>query len=224
VTRGANRPWLAIVLGGGLVVACGGRAPTTHYYDLASAARRHAGAGPRTERSPRETDTGSYRMTPWAPVLAVEPLEADEPYDDERIVYRENPYKVDYYHYHRWSAPPGAMVGRHLERALAASGRFAAVLREPPPGDAAYVLGGRVLALEEVDVSRRRWLARVALELHLRDARTGDVVWSRRLEETEPVGRQSPEGVARALSRALDRVARRLAPELGAVASARPPR
>ncbi|HEU5058106.1 MAG TPA: ABC-type transport auxiliary lipoprotein family protein [Kofleriaceae bacterium] len=197
MTGGALRLWLAIVLGGGFAAACGGgRAPATHYYDLASAARRHAGTGP---------------------VLAVEALEADEPYDDDRIVYRENPYRVDYYHYHRWSAPPGAMVGRHLERALAASGRFGAVLREPPADGAAYVLGGRVLALEEVDVSRRRWLARVALELHLRDARTGDVVWSRRLEETEPVARQSPEGVARALSRALDRVARRLAPELGRV-------
>ena len=188
---------LLIVLAAG---ACGGgRAPATHYYDLASNARRHAGDGP---------------------VLAVEPLEADEPYDDDRIVYRENPYKVDYYHYHRWSASPGALVSRHLERALDASGRFAAVLRDD--SKATYVLGGRLIALEEVDVSRKRWLARVAIELHLRDAKSGDVVWSRRLEETEPVSRQNPEGVARALSRALDRVARRLAPELGAVASAAP--
>ena len=189
---------LLLVLG----AACGGRAPATHYYDLASAARRHAGNGP---------------------ILAVEPLEADEPYDDDRIVYRENPYRVDYYHYHRWSASPGALVSRHLERALEASGRFAAVLREEP-ANAAYVLGGRLLALEEVDVSRRRWVARVALELHLRDAKTGDIVWSRRLEETEPVARQTPEGVARALSRALDRVARRLAPELDRVASNASPR
>lgn len=196
--RSAKRSWLAVVLGVGFASACGGRAPTTHYYDLASAARRHAGDGP---------------------VLAVEPLEADEPYDDERIIYRENPYKVDYYHYHRWSASPGALVSRHLERALQASGRFAAVLRDDQ-SKATYVLGGRLLALEEVDVSRKRWLARVAIELHLRDAKSGDIVWSRRLEETEPVARQTPEGVARALSRALDRVARRLAPELGAVASA----
>lgn len=199
MTRSAKRSWLAVVLAAGFVAACGGgRAPATHYYDLASAARRHAGDGP---------------------VLAVEPLEADEPYDDERIIYRQNPYKVDYYHYHRWSASPGALVSRHLERALEASGRFAAVLRDDQ-SKATYVLGGRLLALEEVDVSRKRWLARVAIELHLRDAKTGDIVWSRRLEETEPVARQTPEGVARALSRALDRVARRLAPELGAVASA----
>ena len=198
MTGCATRLWLAVVLGGGFAAACGGgRAPETHYYDLASAARRHAGKGP---------------------ILAVEPLEADEPYDDDRIVYRENPYRIDYYQYHRWSASPGALVSRHLERALEASGRFAAVLREEP-SNAAYVLGGRLLALEEVDVSRRRWHARVALELHLCDAKTGDVVWSRRLEETEPVARQTPEGVARALSRALDRVARRLAPELDRVAS-----
>ena len=199
MTLSAKRLWLAVVLGVGFVSACGGgQAPATHYYDLASAARRHVGDGP---------------------ILAVEPLEADEPYDDDRIIYRQNPYKVDYYHYHRWSASPGALVSRHLERALEASGRFAAVLRDDQ-SKATYVLGGRLLALEEVDVSRKRWLARVAIELHLRDAKSGDIVWSRRLEETEPVARQTPEGVARALSRALDRVARRLAPQLGAVAAA----
>jgi ABC-type uncharacterized transport system auxiliary subunit len=183
-----------------VAIACGGRAPETHYYDLASAARRQAGQGP---------------------VIAIEPLEAEAPYDDDRIVYRENPYRLDYYHYHRWSAPPGALVSRQLARALAASGRFGAVVREDGGGtSAALVLGGRLLALEEVDLSRQRWLARVALQLTLRDAATGEVVWVRTLEATEPVARRSPEGVARALSRALDRVARRLAPELGAVAAA----
>lgn len=176
--------------------------PETRYYDLPSAARGQVGRGP---------------------VLAVEPLEVDEPYDDDRIVYRENPYRVDYYHYHRWSASPGALVSRHLERALAASGRFAAVLRDDDARGVTFILGGRLLALEEVDVSRQRWLGRVALELALRDAATGAVVWTRRVEVSEPVDRRSPEGVARALSRALDRVARRLAPELGAVAAA-PPR
>jgi hypothetical protein len=141
VTRCATLLWLAVVLGGGFATACGGgRAPDTHYYDLASNARRHAGDGP---------------------VLVIEPLSADEPYDDERMVYRENPYRVDFYHYHRWSASPGAVVSRHLERALGASGRFSAVLREDAK-NAAYVLGGRLIALEEVDVSRRRWLARVS--------------------------------------------------------------
>jgi ABC-type uncharacterized transport system auxiliary subunit len=181
-----------------LLAACGGRLPETRYYDLPSAARGHAGRGP---------------------VLAVEPLEVDEPYDDDRIVYRENPYRVDYYHYHRWSASPGALVSRHLERALAASGHFAAVLRDDDARGVAFVLGGRLLALEEVDLAKRRWIGRVALELTLRDAATGDVVWTRRIEVTEPVAGQSPEGVARALSRALDRVARRLAPEIGAVAA-----
>lgn len=185
-------------------VACGGRAPETHYYDLASAARRQAGQGP---------------------VIAIEPLEADAPYDDDRIVYRENPYRVDYYHYHRWSASPGALVSRQLGRALAGSGRFGAVLRDDGGGKgAAFVLGGRLLALEEVDVSRRRWLGRVALQLTLRDAASGEVVWTRTLEASEPVAEQSPEGVARALSRAIDRLARRLAPEVGAVAAAPRPR
>lgn len=194
------RAALVLALAAAAGFACGGRTPDTHYYDLASAARRQGTGGP---------------------VLAIEPLSADEPYDDERMIYRENPYRLDYYHYHRWSGPTGALVSRQLERALEASGRFGAVLRDDPK-DAAYVLGGRVVALEEVDVSEHRWVGRVALELHLREAASGDVVWSKKLEETEPVDRQTPEGVARAISRALDRIARRLAPELGRIAQAAP--
>jgi ABC-type uncharacterized transport system auxiliary subunit len=176
------------------IIGCGGRAPETHYYDLAAAARRAPAAGP---------------------VLAIEPLEVDDAYDDERIVYRENPYRLAYYHYHRWSATPGILVAGHLERALEASGHFSAVVR----GDsarAALVLGGRVVALEEVDVSKKRWMGRVSLELFLRDAASGEIVWIEQFDESEPLRKQSPEGLARGISRALDRIARRAAPELAA--------
>lgn len=185
------------------LAACAGKVPETRYYQLAAPA---AGPAPAA--------TGEL-------VIAVEPLSADDAYQDERIVYRTSPYRLDYYHYHRWSAAPGVLIAGYLEQALERSGRFRAVVRERG-GDADVVLGGRVIAIEEVDESRARWIGRIALELTLEDARTGEVLWTGELAETEPLAAQSPEGLARALSAALGRIAARAIPEIAA--RARPSR
>ena len=176
-----------------VLFGCGGKMPETRYYQLAApTAGQHGGDS----------------------VLVLEALATDPAYDDERIVYRTNPYRLDYYQYHRWSASPGMMVGNYLESALEKSGKFRAVVREMTP-DAPVVLGGRVVAIEEVDRSNTEWLGRIVLELTLTDARTGVVLWTEQFEETEPLPAQNPEGLARALSAAMQRIASRAAPVIG---------
>jgi ABC-type uncharacterized transport system auxiliary subunit len=132
-------------------------------------------------------------------------------------VYRVTPYRLDYYNYHRWSAPPGTMIANYFERAFEKSGKFAAVTRDPT-GGAPVSLGGRVVAIEEVDRTKTSWVGRVVLELTLTDTATGDVLWREQFEETEPLAMQSPEGLARALSKALERVADRTIPVVSMLA------
>ncbi|HEY6179623.1 MAG TPA: ABC-type transport auxiliary lipoprotein family protein, partial [Kofleriaceae bacterium] len=91
------------------VAACSGTIPATHYYQLATPATP----------APRATGTS---------VLAIEPLSSDSAYDDERIVYRVDPVRLDYYQYHRWSSAPGSMVSGYLQQALARSGLFRSVV------------------------------------------------------------------------------------------------
>ena len=185
---------------------CAGRTPATRYYDLAAPAAGPASGGP---------------------VLALESLATDDAYDDERMVYRSSPYRLDYYDYHRWSAPPGVMIGNYLERGLERSGRFGGVVREVTR-DSDAVLTGRVVAIEEIDVSRRAWEGHLVLELRLVDPRTGESLWTEQYEEREPLARQSPEGLAAAISAAMDRIVVRAAPvirerlEVGRTASATP--
>jgi ABC-type uncharacterized transport system auxiliary subunit len=173
------------------LAACGGKLPETRFYQLAE-------------------PTG--KTPPGAGVaIVVEPLTTDSAYDDERMVYRVTPYRLDYYNYHRWSAAPGTLIANYLERALEKSGRFGAVTREENPA-AAVTLGGRVVAIEEIDQSKTKWVGRVVIELTLTDNSSGDVLWSEQFEETEPLALQSPEGLARALSKALERIANRAVP------------
>jgi ABC-type uncharacterized transport system auxiliary subunit len=168
------------------VSACAGKVPDTRFYQLAAppAASARDGAGVR---------------------LAIEPLETHPAYDDERIVYRVTPYRLDYYNYHRWSAPPGMIVADFLERSFDHSGRFRSVTRESQ--GAPVALGGRVIAIEEIDESKTKWFGRIAIELTLTDTATSQVVWTKRYDESEPLVRQSPEGLAEALTIAMNRIA-----------------
>ena len=182
-----------------LAAACGGSVPATRYYHLATPAPGRA--------------SGDV-------VLVLDELSTDSGYDDERMVYRVNPYRFDYYDYHRWSALPGILVGNYLERALERTGRFRAVIRDRAP-EAAVVLSGRIAAIEEIDRSREAWVGHLVVELRLADAETGEVLWTAQFDETEPMTVQSPEGLARAVSAALGRVVARAAPEIAALAEQR---
>ena len=187
---------IAIVCFVSWLAACGGKLPETRFYQLGSPTA-HTGSGDAS--------------------LVLEPLTTDGAYDDERIVYRTSPYRLDYYQYHRWSSAPGTMVGNYLEQALTHAGRFHTVTRELTT-DAPVILAGRVLAIEEVDQSKTAWTGRLVVELTLTDARTAKTLWTQLFEETEPMPTQTPEGLARALSTAMDRIIAKTVPIVGELA------
>ena len=158
---------------------------------------------------------------PGGGMVTIQAFEVAQAYDDDRIVYRASPVRFDFYEYHRWSSRPGEQIADYLREAYDASGRFCAVVRRDMPGGG-LTLGGRVIALEELDVTPRRWLGRVEIELWLTDEESGQIVWRRRTSDQEPVRARNPEGLARALSVAMERIAARTAPALAAAARARP--
>jgi ABC-type uncharacterized transport system auxiliary subunit len=188
----ALAPVLATLLA---LAACGGKLPDTHFYQLA-APESKAGGGDG--------------------LLVLDTLTTDSAYDDDRIVYRTTPFRLDYYQYQRWSSTPGLMVGNYLEQALETSGKFRAVVRELTP-DAPVVLAGRVAAIEEVDRSKTLWLGRIVLELILTDAKTGEALWTRQFDETEPLRQQTPEALAAALSIAMSRIAAQTVPAIAEI-------
>jgi ABC-type uncharacterized transport system auxiliary subunit len=204
-----TRPWIPALLIAAACAACGGKMPDTRYYTLAPPATQARGGDA---------------------VLVLESFHTDSAYDDDRIVYRTTPFRLDYYQYQRWSSAPGVMIGNYLEQALEHSGKFRSVVREMTP-DAPVILTGRVLAIEEVDKSKTEWLGRIVLELQLTEARSGASLWTKQIEEIEPMRQQTPEGLAAALSIAMSRIVAQAIPEIAelttrqmALREAEPPR
>lgn len=194
-SRSNLRPFAAGLALAALASACGSAAPATRYYELAL---------------PADAETASSAAADVA--ISVARFSVAGAYADQRIVYRASPYRLDYYHYHRWASAPEEQVATLMRRAYEATGRFAHV-RTSEGLDDVPVLRGRVLGLEEIDRSDGSWVGRVELLLVLESA-DGEPVWESRVVEEVPVTHRTPEGLARALSRAVAVIAEKTAPTL----------
>jgi uncharacterized lipoprotein YmbA len=181
--------------------ACTRAVPETHHYRL-------------------ELPVASMERTRIASPCAVAPaslmvddLDVETAYEDVAIVYRESAYRLDRYHYHHWSAPPGQLVSDALRDGLSATGLFDRVGRAFD-GDTDALVRGRVIAIEEVDRSKTRWIGRVELELELVDARTERRLWSQHFDASRELPRRSPEGLAAAVSDVLADIVQESAPAM----------
>jgi len=134
-------------------------------------------------------------------VLAIEDFSAGAAYDEQRMVYRSDTYRFDYYHFHRWAAPPGMLVADTLREVYRETGAFRSVVGGYD-SRADVILSGRIVAFEEID-NQQDWLGRVVVNLQLRDARTGELLWNDTLERARPTPEKSPTGLAAAISEGL---------------------
>ena len=189
-----------------LALSACGSVPPTHFYRLSPARAEPAGQ-------------------PIAGVLAIQPLDADAVYTDDQILYRTGKTRVDFYGYHRWISPPAVQLSDYLRDALARSGLFKRV-QSRVDGGAEAALAGRLIAFDEVDVSESQWMGQIELELWLEDVRSGAAFWSNRYAVAEKISQRDPEGLALALSAAMQRVvdlsARELAQAMQAHQSEQP--
>lgn len=186
------------------ILACAPTVPTTHLY------RVKLPTTPGAEPGPCEPQARGS--------LLVRDMRVAGAYDDARMVYRESEYRLERYDYHEWIVPPGELVSDALRDGYAASGWFAAVEREPGASIDAE-LHGRVLAIEEVDLTRTQWVGHLRLELELLDARTRERLWAHEYDLTRPMKERDPDGLAAAISAGLREVIDASAPALAAASS-----
>jgi ABC-type uncharacterized transport system auxiliary subunit len=178
-----NRAFVSIAaLAAGLLTGCGAARPSK-YYQLTVP----GDAAAATERSP-------YPVT-----LLLGPLRASHLYREDHIVYSSSGQNMGTYEYQQWAEPPTEMLVDVLLRELRASGRYRAVdvLRSNSHGD--YILYGRLYDFKEISASPV--LARVTVDLELREIKTGSTVWTHYYSHDEPVSGKDISAVVAALDR-----------------------
>lgn len=171
--------------------ACGS-IPETYYYTVAPLSL-NAMKG----EAPRAQDNNAI-------VLGVESFSAEALYDDDRIIYRESPYEVKYYHYRRWAATPRQLVTEEVRKRLQASGMFQNEVSYPASQHVDYVLQGRIASFEEWDRGAE-WFGRVAFTAQLYDPISRKVVWSEIFEAETRAEKRVPTAVVEAIGKSLEK-------------------
>jgi ABC-type uncharacterized transport system auxiliary subunit len=173
--------WVVAMVGG-ILSGCGAARPSK-YYMLSVPGDPGAVA----ERS-------SYPAT-----LLLGPWRSSHLYREDHIVYSSAGMNMGTYQYQRWSEPPSEMLVNVLLRDLRNSGKYRAVdiLRSNSRGD--YILYGRLYDFKEVSGSAL--LARLTLDLELRETKTGATVWTHYYSHDEPVSGKDISAVVAALDR-----------------------
>lgn len=146
------------------------------------------------------SDSATAReSSPYPVTLLLGPLRAAHLYREDSIVYSSAAETMGTYQYQKWAEPPNEMLVQMLLRELRASGKYRAVdfLRSNSRGD--YILYGRLYDFKEI--SGTPVLARVTVDLELRESKSGATVWTHYYSHDEPVSGKDVAAVVAALDR-----------------------
>jgi ABC-type uncharacterized transport system auxiliary subunit len=122
-------------------------------------------------------------------------------YRASQIVYSSGGESMGTYEYQRWSEPPTEMIAEVILRQFRASGHYRGVymLRSDIHGD--FLLHGRLYDFKEISASKSNIVARLTMELELRNIKTGTSVWTHFYTHDEPVTGKEVGGVVAALDK-----------------------
>lgn len=159
--------------------------------------------------------------SPYPLTLLIGRITAPELYREDPIVYSSTGEAMGTYEYHRWAEPPTQMLPEVLLRELRATGHFKAVnlLRSDVHGD--FLLHGHLYDFKEVNSGSR--VARVTLELELRNIKTGSMVWTHFYSHDEPVDGKEVDSVVSALDKNVQRGVMEFRASLDEYFAAHPP-
>jgi cholesterol transport system auxiliary component len=164
---------------------------------------------------------GDPPATSYPFVLLFGSLQTSHLYREDRIVYSSTGENMGTYEYQRWAEPPTEMIQELLFRQLRASGHYRSVYSERSNVRGDYVLRGHLYDFKEISGSKV--LARVTLELEMREVKTGDTVWTHFYSHDEPVGGKDVSAVVSALNRNAQRAVAEFQSSLDQYFSSHPP-
>ncbi|HPP07021.1 MAG TPA: ABC-type transport auxiliary lipoprotein family protein [Syntrophorhabdaceae bacterium] len=130
-------------------------------------------------------------------------------YNNTRMNYRTNPFRIDAYNYSRWRVNPGDLIGDFLLRDMRGSNIIAVVMSYRNPEYTRFSVEGGVEEFLEV-MEDGRPFAVLSLNLAVLDNKETEITKKIKLQKTyktkEPLKDHSPESLAKGMSTSLARV------------------
>ncbi len=152
-------------------------------------------------------------LPPLEDSLKVQQFLVAQEFNSTAMVYRPTPYKSETYTYHRWRVSPGYLVTDYLLRDLRSAGLFKAVFPGDSSSKSRYLLEGGVEEIQEID-NPAGWNASLKLTVTLLDQEepeiTKRVLFQKNFQTLEPMLDKTPQGLAEAVSRAMQRLSEQI--------------
>jgi ABC-type uncharacterized transport system auxiliary subunit len=166
-------------------------------------------------------DAPTPNANPIPITLLIGRLTAPALYREDQIVYGTGGESMGVYEYHRWSEPPTEMISEVMLRQFRSAGHYRGVytLRSDIRGD--YLLHGRLYDFKEV--SAGSLIARVTMELELRNIKTGTTVWTHFYTHDEPATSKDTGAVVTALNKSVQQGVAEFRASLDEYFAAHPP-
>jgi len=140
-------------------------------------------------------------------ILMVQPVKADEVYNDYRIVYRNSPYQVNFYPYDFWIKRPDVMIKDTILDFLRKREVFNAVLSDFTEQQPDWILQSTVYIMEEYD-SQDSWFAHLKMEFLVKNIKTNERIafhsFDRMKQLVEKKVLQLPVGISQILREELN--------------------
>ncbi len=147
------------------------------------------------------------RKTKLNQAIKVEQFSVAQAFNSNAMVYQPQPFKSETYNYSRWRVNPGYLVTDYLLRDLREARLFEAVFGPNSTGKYRFLLEGGVEDFQELD-EPDGWKAALGLTVTLLDTTEEKlpqrVVFQKQYRAVEPMPDKTPDGLARAMSRAME--------------------
>ena len=129
----------------------------------------------------------------------IESVDAEDLYDDFRVIFRKSPYQVNYYSYDFWVKKPAALIKQSLLSFMASTGVFKRVIDRYSVFEPDLILKSRLISMEEVDRGNE-WFARLSLEIEIYDFKTKKSLWVHKFDQQRPLAKKEVTLLPRVIS------------------------
>jgi ABC-type uncharacterized transport system auxiliary subunit len=153
--------------------------------------------------TPSEMARRSY-ISAFPFTIRLKDFDIEDAYSRPQIVYRQNPFQLEYYSYKLWAVKPTRMITDLVQKHLLDVSMVSHVVRrldEAYKPD--YELGGVIEALEEYD-SDKVWFAHLAIRIRLTRLSDSKTIYSRSFDKRKQVFSNKPEDVVKAMSEVME--------------------
>lgn len=145
--------------------------------------------------------------------VGISPLSINPVYSNHGIAYQQDPYQIQFYHYHQWAGNPAHMIDQVILGYLKQTNKFSALTQLPGQDKVDFAVSGQILKFTEWN-DANQWYGWLEIDFQIFRTKDNKLIWRGQISKKIPAQQKNPISVVKALSKAAQEVAEELAEKI----------